>query len=85
MMWRSLLAAPIAMPFAGMDLSYWYNRPNPLWPPLGRSDAILASYVEQMKAANIDITLTGDMILDIWKKFVLLSGTFGTRRSASRR
>jgi 2-dehydropantoate 2-reductase len=47
----------------------------------GRPDAILASYVEQMKAANIDITLTGNMLLDIWKKFVLLSGTSGMTAS----
>ena len=40
-----------------------------------RPDAILAGYVEQMKAANADITLTENMLLDIWKKFVLLSGT----------
>jgi 2-dehydropantoate 2-reductase len=47
----------------------------------GRPDAILASYVEQMKAADIDITLTGNMLLDIWKKFVLLSGTSGITAS----
>jgi 2-dehydropantoate 2-reductase len=35
----------------------------------------LAGYVEQMKAAKVDITLTENMLLDIWKKFVLLSGT----------
>jgi 2-dehydropantoate 2-reductase len=46
-----------------------------------RPDAILASYVEQMKAANIDITLTENMLLDIWKKFVLLSGTSGMTAS----
>ena len=34
-----------------------------------------------MKAANIDITLTGNMLLDIWKKFVLLSGTSGITRA----
>jgi 2-dehydropantoate 2-reductase len=42
-----------------------------------RADAVLASYVEQIKAANIDITLSDHMLLDIWKKFVLLSGTSG--------
>jgi 2-dehydropantoate 2-reductase len=47
----------------------------------GRSDAILAGYVEQMKAAHIDVTLTGNMLLDIWKKFVLLSGTSGMTAS----
>src|SRR6516165_7610408 len=40
-----------------------------------RPDAILAVYVDQMKRANIDITLAEDMLLDLWKKFVLLSGT----------
>jgi len=40
-----------------------------------RPDAVLASYVEQIKAAEVDITLTADVLLDVWKKFVLLSGT----------
>jgi 2-dehydropantoate 2-reductase len=43
--------------------------------PDGRSDPVLAAYVEQIRAANIDITLTDHIVLDIWKKFVLLSGT----------
>jgi 2-dehydropantoate 2-reductase len=47
----------------------------------GRPDAILAGYVEQMKAANADITLTENMLLDIWKKFVLLTGTSGMTAS----
>src|ERR1700680_3922812 len=34
-----------------------------------------AGYVGQMKRASIDITLAEDMLLDLWKKFVLLSGT----------
>src|SRR5262249_43053721 len=38
-------------------------------------------YVEQMKAAGIDITATGDMLLEIWKKFVVLSGTSGITAS----
>jgi 2-dehydropantoate 2-reductase len=42
-----------------------------------RPDPVLAGYVEQIKAADIDITLTDHMLLDIWKKFVLLSGTSG--------
>jgi 2-dehydropantoate 2-reductase len=46
-----------------------------------RPDAILAGYVEQMKAANADITLTENMLLDIWKKFVLLTGTSGMTAS----
>ena len=46
-----------------------------------RPDDVLASYVEQIKAANIDITLTDHMLLDIWKKFVMLSGTSGITAS----
>jgi 2-dehydropantoate 2-reductase len=46
-----------------------------------RPDAVLARYVEQIKAANIDITLTDHMLLDIWKKFVMLSGTSGITAS----
>jgi 2-dehydropantoate 2-reductase len=46
-----------------------------------RPDAVLAGYVEQTKAANIDITLTDHILLDIWKKFVLLSGTSGITAS----
>jgi 2-dehydropantoate 2-reductase len=46
-----------------------------------RPDAILAGYVELMKAANADITLRENMLLDIWKKFVLLSGTSGMTAS----
>jgi 2-dehydropantoate 2-reductase len=44
-------------------------------------DAVLANYVEQMRAANIDITLTDYMLLDLWKKFVVLSGTSGITAS----
>jgi 2-dehydropantoate 2-reductase len=47
----------------------------------GRPDALLAGYVEQIKAANIDIQLTDHMLLDLWKKFVLLSGTSGMTSS----
>jgi 2-dehydropantoate 2-reductase len=46
-----------------------------------RPDAVLAGYVQQMKAANIEITLADHMLLDIWKKFVLLSGTSGITAS----
>jgi 2-dehydropantoate 2-reductase len=49
----------------------------------GRPDTILAGYVEQMKAANVDITQNGNVLLDIWKKFVLLSGTSGMTVSTS--
>ena len=38
-----------------------------------RPDPILAGYVEQMKAANVNIILTENMLLDIWRKFVLLT------------
>ena len=38
-------------------------------------DAALAGYVEQMRAAGIDITMSDHMLLEIWKKFVVLSGT----------
>jgi 2-dehydropantoate 2-reductase len=47
----------------------------------GHPDAVLAGYVEQMKAAGIDVTPTSDMLLEIWKKFVLLSGTSGITAS----
>ena len=47
----------------------------------GRPDPVLARYVEQIKAANIDVTLTNYMLLDLWKKFVLLSGTSGITAS----
>ena len=49
-----------------------------------RPDAALARYVEQIKAANIDITLTDHMLLHMWKKFVLLSGTSGITTSTRR-
>ena len=44
-------------------------------------DALLGGYVEQIKAANIDIQLSDHMLLDLWKKFVLLSGTSGMTAS----
>jgi len=47
----------------------------------GRPDAVLARYVQQMQTANIDVTLSEHMRLDIWKKFVLLSGTSGSTAS----
>src|SRR5436190_3604493 len=40
-----------------------------------RPDALLARYVDEIKAAEIDITLADHMLLDIWKKFALLTGT----------
>jgi len=47
----------------------------------GRADPVLAGYVEKMKAANIDITLSDTMLVDLWKKFVLLTGTSGITAS----
>ena len=41
----------------------------------GRKDDVLAACVNEMKSAGIDITLADHMLVDIWKKFVLLSGT----------
>jgi 2-dehydropantoate 2-reductase len=46
-----------------------------------RPDAVLAGYVEQMKAAGIDITMSDHMLVEIWKKFVVLSGTSGITAS----
>jgi len=46
-----------------------------------RPDPVLAGYVEQVKAANVDITLADNMLLDLWKKFALLSGTSGITAS----
>jgi 2-dehydropantoate 2-reductase len=46
-----------------------------------RPDPALAGYVEEMKAAGLDITLSDNMLLDLWKKFVLLSGTSGITAS----
>jgi len=40
-----------------------------------RPDDVLAGYVREMQAAGLDATLSDDMQTDIWKKFVLLSGT----------
>src|SRR5205807_5085129 len=46
-----------------------------------RLDPVLAGYVDEMKAAKLDITLSDNMLLDLWKKFVLLSGTSGITAS----
>ena len=50
-----------------------------------RPDAVLARYVEEMKTANIDITLADDMFLELWKKFVLLAGTSSITASTRQR
>jgi 2-dehydropantoate 2-reductase len=47
----------------------------------GRRDDVLAAYVQQMQAAKIDIAVSDQMRLDLWKKFVLLSGTSGITAS----
>jgi 2-dehydropantoate 2-reductase len=47
----------------------------------GRRDAVLARYVDEIKAVGIEITLAEQMFLDLWKKFVLLSGTSGATAS----
>lgn len=47
----------------------------------GRTDARLARHVAEIKAAGIDITLSERMLLETWKKFVLLSGTSGATAS----
>ena len=46
-----------------------------------RPDPVLAGYVEEIKAANVDITLADNMLLELWKKFVLLAGTSGITAS----
>jgi 2-dehydropantoate 2-reductase len=46
-----------------------------------KPDAVLADYVNEMKAAGLDITLADHMLIDLWKKFVLLSGTSGITAS----
>lgn len=40
-----------------------------------RPDETLAGYVREMQAAGIEAALSDDMQVDLWKKFVLLSGT----------
>jgi 2-dehydropantoate 2-reductase len=40
-----------------------------------RPDPVLAAQVEQIRAAGIDATLSDTMQTELWKKFVLLSGT----------
>jgi len=47
----------------------------------GHPDDVLTGYVQQMNAAHIDITVTDHILLDIWKKFVLLSGNSGITAS----
>jgi 2-dehydropantoate 2-reductase len=47
----------------------------------GRADALLGRYVDEIERAGIDITLTDRMQIELWKKFVLLSGTSGITAS----
>jgi len=46
-----------------------------------RPDPVLADYVAQMKAAKIDATLSDHMLVDLWKKFIVLTGTSGITAS----
>lgn len=41
----------------------------------GRPDPVLAGYVDEIRAAGVDIAISEQMLLETWKKFVLLSGT----------
>jgi len=41
----------------------------------GKPDSVLADYVEKIRAAGIEIVLSDQMKTELWKKFVLLSGT----------
>ena len=47
----------------------------------GRPDDVLAGYVDEVRAAGIDIMLSDRMRTELWKKFVLLSGTSGITAS----
>jgi 2-dehydropantoate 2-reductase len=47
----------------------------------GRPDPVLIGYVEELRAAGLDITLSEAMRTELWKKFVLLSGTSGITAS----
>jgi 2-dehydropantoate 2-reductase len=46
-----------------------------------RPDPILTDYVGQMKAAKIDATQSDHMLVDLWKKFIVLTGTSGITSS----
>jgi 2-dehydropantoate 2-reductase len=62
--------------------SYWRNSNIRCRRLDGRPDSVLAYYVKQIKNTSIDIVLTDHMLLDIWKKFVLLSANAGMTASA---
>ncbi len=47
----------------------------------GRNDVTLDGYAAEFKAAGVDFNVTATMKLDLWKKFVLLSGTSGITTS----
>jgi 2-dehydropantoate 2-reductase len=47
----------------------------------GRPDPVLAAYVDEIRAAGVDIAISEHMLLETWKKFVLLSGTSGATTS----
>jgi 2-dehydropantoate 2-reductase len=50
----------------------------------GRDDDTLNRYADAFKAAGIDFSVTATMNTDMWKKFVLLSGTSGITASTRR-
>lgn len=50
----------------------------------GRDDDTLNRYANAFKAAGIDFSVTATMNTDMWKKFVLLSGTSGITASTRR-
>ena len=50
----------------------------------GRDDDTLNRYAAEFKAAGIDFNVTATMKTDMWKKFVLLSGTSGITASTRR-
>lgn len=43
----------------------------------GKADPQLSAFVEAAKAAGLDITLTGEIEVELWKKFVFLVGLSG--------
>ena len=55
------IARPGVIRHTGINAKIRCGRPDQ------HPDAVLASYVEQIKAADIDITLTDHILLDIWK------------------
>jgi len=46
-----------------------------------RFDPVLVAHVEQMRSANIDVTISDYVLQEIWKKFVVLSASSGVTAS----